>query len=88
MLKKIYTFINTCSPKAEASSRRLAGLSSGTASAFTEPGDVCRPITSKTPVKVYHGHGGDADVINNTSLYTLSIVYDKRHLCGSKLRLM
>ena len=64
--------MDTRSPKAKASPRRLAGLSSGTASAFTEPGDVCRPITSKTPVKVYHGHGGrnaNADVINNTSLY-------------------
>ena len=60
------------SPKAKASPRRLAGLSSGIASAVTEPGDVCRPITSKTPVNVYHGHGGNANanVINNTSLYT------------------
>ena len=34
--------------------------------------DVCGPITSKTPGKVYHGHGGhaDANVINNTFLYT------------------
>ena len=69
VLKKICTFIDTRSPKAKASPRRLAGLSSGTASAFTEPGDVCGPITSKTPVKVYHGHGDNANVINNTSLY-------------------
>ena len=45
------------SPKAKASPRRSAGLSSGTASAFTKPGDVCGPITSKIPVKVYNGHG-------------------------------
>ena len=62
--------MDTHSPKARASPRRLARLSSGNASAFTEPGDVCRPITSKTPVKVYHGHGGNANVIKNTSLYT------------------
>ena len=64
--------MDTRSPKTKASPRRLAGLSSGTAPAFTEPGDVCRPITSKTPVKVYHGHGGNANanLINNTSLYT------------------
>ena len=64
--------MDTRSPKAMASPRRLAGLSSGTASAFTEPGYVCRPITSKTPVKVYRGHEGrnaNADVINNTTLY-------------------
>ena len=60
--------MDTRSPKANASPRRLAGLSSGTASVFTGPGDVCRPITSKIPVKVYHGHGGNANVINNTSL--------------------
>ena len=69
LLKKICTFIDTRSPKAKASPQHLAGLSSGTASAFTEPGDVCRPITSKTRVKVYHGHGGNANVLNNTSLY-------------------
>ena len=64
--------MDTRSPKAKASPRRLAGLSSGTASVFTEPRDACRPITSKTPVKVNHGHGvnADANVINNTSLYT------------------
>ena len=68
--KKICAFMDTHSPKAKASPRRLAGLSSGTASAFTGPGDVCTPITSKTPVKVYHGRGGNANVINNTSLCT------------------
>ena len=64
--------MDTRSCKAKASTRRVAGLSSGTASAFTEPGDVCRPITSKTPEKFYHGYGGNANanVINNTSLYT------------------
>ena len=61
VLKKICAFMDTRSPKAKASPRRSAGLSSGTASAFAEPGDVCSPITSKTPVKVYHGHGGDAN---------------------------
>ena len=72
MLKKICTFMDTHSPEAKASPRCSAGLSSGTASAFTEPGDVCEPITSKTPVKVYHGHGdnANANVINNTFLYT------------------
>ena len=60
------------SPTAKSSPQRSTGLSSGTASAFTEPGDVCRPMTSKTPVKVYHGHEGNANanVINNTFLYT------------------
>ena len=53
--------MDTHCPKAKASPRRSAGLSSGTASAFTESGDVCRPITSKTPVKVYHGHGRNAN---------------------------
>ena len=51
------------SPKAKSSPGRSAGLSSCTASAFTEPRDVCRLITSKTSVKVYHGHGGDANAI-------------------------
>ena len=50
--------MDTRSPKAKASPRRVAGLSSGTSSAFTEPGDVCRPITSKTAVKVQHGRMG------------------------------
>ena len=36
VLKKICTFIDTHSPKAKASTQRSAGLSSGTASAFTE----------------------------------------------------
>ena len=49
--------MNTHSPEAKFSPRRLAGLSSGTASAFTVPEDVCRPVTSKTPVTDYHGHG-------------------------------
>ena len=47
MLKKICTFMDTHSPKAKASPPRSAGLSSGTASAFTEPGDVCGSIASK-----------------------------------------
>ena len=42
----------------KSSPRRWAGLSSGTAFAFTVRGDVYRPITSETPVIVYHGHGG------------------------------
>ena len=64
--------MDTHSPKVKALPRRSAGLSSGTASAFREPGDVCRPITSKTAVKVYHGNGGNANanVINNTFSYT------------------
>ena len=53
--------MDTHNPDAKSSPRRSARLSSGTASAFTEPGDVCSPITSKTPVKVYHGHGGEAN---------------------------
>ena len=61
VLKKICTFMDTHSPKAKASPQRSAGLSSDTASAFTEPGDVCRPINSKTPVKVYHGHRRNAN---------------------------
>ena len=61
--------MNTHSPKAKFSSRRCAGLCSGTASAFTVPGDVCRPVTSKTPATDYHGHA-NINVINNTFLYT------------------
>ena len=81
--------MDTRNPKAKGSPRRLAGLSSGTSSAFTEPGDVCRPITGKTPVKVYDEHGRNANVINNTSLYTyLSFMIRDRHLRGSKLRLV
>ena len=49
--------MNTHSPKAKFSPQRRAGLSSGTASAFTVPGDVCRPVTSKTSVTDCHGHG-------------------------------
>ena len=54
--------MDTHNPKAKSSPRRSAGLSSGTASAFPQPGDVCMPTASKTPVKVYHGHG-DANAI-------------------------
>ena len=53
--------MDTHSPKAKASPRHSAGLSSDTASAFTEPGDVCRLINSKTPVEVYHGHRRNAN---------------------------
>ena len=69
MLKKICAFINTHSPKAKASPRQSAGLSSGTA--LPSQKDVSRPITSKTPGKVYHEHGGNsnANVINNTFFY-------------------
>ena len=64
--------MDTHSPKAKASPRLSAGLSSGTTSAFTEPGDVCRPIPSKTPVKVYHGpeDNDNGNAINSTFLYT------------------
>ena len=85
MLKKICTFMDTHSPKAKASPRCSAGLSSDTASAFTEPGDVCGPITSKTSLKVFMCMG----VCNKQHLFIyVSIVYDKRHLCGPKLRLV
>ena len=79
--------MDTHSPKAKSSPRRWAGLSSGTSSAFTVPGDVCRPITRKTPVP-WARENADTNVKKQHLFIYVSIVYDKRHLCGPKLCLV